>query len=58
MRIEVSPSGETACLPLKGDLSYGGEDRATVTVWETVVFEKIEGVWKLVHGHVSRPVVP
>lgn len=56
MRIRVAPRGEMAWAILKADLSLGespGGDE--VTVWETVVFEKLDGEWKLVHGHVSRP---
>lgn len=28
------------------------------TLWQTLVFEKVQGQWRLVHGHVSVPAPP
>jgi ketosteroid isomerase-like protein len=28
------------------------------TLWQTLVFEKIQGRWRLVHGHASVPQPP
>ncbi len=56
MDIRVSPSGEMAWATVEADLSFGSQGEAgEITVWQTVVFEKIAGAWKLVHGHVSQP---
>jgi len=57
MRINVAPSGDMAWATLKADLSFtDGSGDVKRTFWETVVFEKLDGQWKLVHGHVSQPV--
>lgn len=56
MRIRVAPSGDMAWATLEADLDFASEeDTATITLWETVVFEKVASEWKLVHGHVSQP---
>jgi len=35
-------------------MSLSGEE-PSFRLWQTFVFEQIDGQWKLVHGHVSIP---
>ena len=55
-RIHVAPSGEMAWGTVEAALRLPNQPE--VTLWETVVFEKISGRWRFVHGHASSPSAP
>lgn len=53
MRIRVAPSREMAWATVEVELRMSGQ--SAVTSWQTAVFERREGRWRLVHGHASVP---
>jgi ketosteroid isomerase-like protein len=57
MRIHVSPSGEMAWATAQIVIRTHNS-KLERTTWQTLVFEKISGVWRLVHGHASIPGQP
>lgn len=54
MRIHVSPSAEMAWATAEVVIRPP-DSKLERTMWQTLVFEKISGVWRLVHGHASVP---
>lgn len=54
MRIHVSASGEMAWATAEVVIR-NPETQLERTMWQTLVFEKLSGVWRLVHGHASVP---
>lgn len=53
LQLNLSPSGEMAWGTVEISLQYQ-ESKLHATLWETVVFEKKEGKWKLVLGMASK----
>lgn len=57
MRIHVGPAGDMAWATAM--VVIRATDRAMEhTLWQTLVFEKMQGRWRLVHGHASVPQLP
>lgn len=54
MRIHASPSGEMAWATAEVVIRTP-DSKLERTLWQTLVFERISGVWRLVHGHASVP---
>ncbi len=55
MRIHVSASREMAWATAEVVLRIPGSESSERVLWQTLVFEKLEGRWRLVHGHASVP---
>jgi uncharacterized protein (TIGR02246 family) len=57
MRIRVAPAGDmawaTATVVIRAT-----DPPMEHTLWQTLVFEKMQGRWRLVHGHASVPQRP
>lgn len=54
MRIHASPAGEMAWATAEV-LIKATDPPMERTLWQSLVFEKIEGRWRLVHAHASVP---
>lgn len=54
MRIHVSLSGEMAWATVESVIRTS-DPKLERTMWQTLVFEKLSGVWRLVHAHASKP---
>lgn len=55
MRIHVSASREMAWATAEVVLRVPGPEPVERILWQTLVFEKLKGRWRLVHGHASVP---
>lgn len=54
VEIQVSEGAKMAWLTCKTKIEMVTEDTLEFESWQTNIFEKIEGEWKLVHGHASN----
>jgi len=54
--VTVSPSAEMAWATMKVEVKVITTDTLTFIAWESAVFEKLDGSWRLVHVHMSTPV--
>jgi ketosteroid isomerase-like protein len=57
MRIHLSPAREMAWATAEVVIR-AADPPMERTLWQTLVFEKIQGHWRLVHGHASVPQPP
>ena len=53
--ITVSPSAEMAWATMKVEVQVITSDTLTFVAWESAVFEKLDGSWRLVQVHMSTP---
>jgi hypothetical protein len=53
--ITVSPSAEMAWATMKVEVQVITSDTVTFVAWESAVFEKLDGSWRLVQVHMSTP---
>ena len=58
LRVRAAPSGEMAWATAEALVRRPGLEPAEVTLWQTFVFERAGGSWRLVHGHASVPASP
>lgn len=55
LTLNISSSGEMAWGTVDIVIQFNDSSQTQVHLWETGVFEKINGKWKIVHGMVSMP---
>lgn len=55
LRLNVSSSADMAWGTVDIIIHFNDNDKTRVHLWETVVFEKMEGNWKIVCGMASIP---
>lgn len=53
--VSVSPSAEMAWATMKVEVKVIAADTMTFTAWESAVFEKLDGRWRLMNVHMSTP---
>lgn len=54
--VSVSPSAEMAWATMKVEVQVMAVDTLTFIAWESAVFEKLDGRWRLMNVHMSTPV--
>ncbi|MEX0720578.1 MAG: nuclear transport factor 2 family protein [Balneolaceae bacterium] len=54
VNIQISSGAKMAWLTCKTKIKMIAEDTLEFESWQTNIFEKIEGEWRLVHGHASN----
>lgn len=52
--IHVSQHADMAWLSCKASMKLTLDNSYEIESWQTNIFEKIDGKWKLVHGHASN----
>ena len=55
LELNVSPSGDMAWGTVDIILNFNDTAQTRLRLWETLIFEKINGEWKIVHGMASIP---
>ena len=55
LHVHVAPSGEMAWATAETVVRRPGLEPVEVTLWQTFVFERLGGSWRLVHAHASVP---
>lgn len=55
LKLNISSSAEMAYGTVDILIHFNGTAKTKMHLWETIVFEKIDGKWKIVHGMASIP---
>lgn len=55
LKLNISSSADMAWGTVNILIHFNDTAKTEMNLWETVIFEKIDGKWKIVHGMVSIP---
>lgn len=55
LNINISSSAEMAWGTVDLQINFSDVDKTQLHLWETVVFEKVNGKWKIIHGMAAIP---